>query len=94
MEFDLDLEDLDLKSVDMSSTSQNKNISFQNNNNNTNSQSAFKPTFREQSPNLTISTRVISSLETRCLILTSAENFLIILRKVDFLSKSISSLIL
>jgi hypothetical protein len=56
MEFDLDLEDLDLKSVDMSSTSQNKNISFQNNNNNTNSQSAFKPTFREQSPNLTIST--------------------------------------
>jgi hypothetical protein len=57
MEFDLDLEDLDLKSVDMSSTSQNKNISFQNQNQNqNNNQSAFKPTFREQSPNLTIST--------------------------------------
>ena len=61
MEFDLDLEDLDLKSVDIRSTTptQNtRNISFQNNNNNnnTNSQSAFKPTFREQSPNLTIST--------------------------------------
>ena len=65
MEFDLDLEDLDLKSVDIRSatpTQNNRNISFQNNNNNTNtntnttSQSAFKPTFREQSPNLTIST--------------------------------------
>ena len=55
MEFDLDLEDLDLKSVDIRSPTptQNKNISFQNQNNN---QSAFKPTFREQSPNLTIST--------------------------------------
>lgn len=57
MEFDLDLEDLDLKSVDIRSATptQNKNITFQNQNQN-NSQSAFKPTFREQSPNLTIST--------------------------------------
>ena len=63
MEFDLDLEDLDLKSVDIRSatpTQNTKNISFQNNHNNNHnhnqSQSAFKPTFREQSPNLTIST--------------------------------------
>jgi len=63
MEFDLDLEDLDLKSVDIRSatpTQNNKNISFQNNN--TNSQSAFKPTFREQSPNLTISTNNTDSM--------------------------------
>ena len=55
MEFDLDLEDLDLKSVDMRSTTPiqtTRNISF----NNTQNQSAFKPTMREQSPNLTIST--------------------------------------
>jgi hypothetical protein len=53
MEFDLDLEDLDLKSVDMvSNTPTTRNISF----NNTQNQSAFKPTMREQSPNLTIST--------------------------------------
>ena len=54
MEFDLDLEDLDLKSVDMRSTTptQNtRNITFDNKN-----QSAFRPTMREQSPNLTIST--------------------------------------
>ena len=52
MEFDLDLdlEDLNLKSVDMSPThSQSKNISFDKNN-------SFRPTMREQSPNLTIST--------------------------------------
>ena len=56
MEFDLDLEDLDLKSVDIRSNTpvqQTKNISFDNKNHN---QSAFKPTFRDQSPNLTIST--------------------------------------
>ena len=55
MEFDLDLEDLDLKSVDIvSNTSMppTKNISF----NNTQNQSTFKPTIREQNPNLTIST--------------------------------------
>ena len=59
MEFDLDLEDLDLKSVDMRSTTptQSKNISFENKN-----QSAFKPTFREQSPNLTISTNNTDSM--------------------------------
>ena len=54
MEFDLDLEDLDLKSVDMRSTTptqQTRNISFE-----TKNQSAFRPTMREQSPNLTIST--------------------------------------
>ena len=60
MEFDLDLEDLDLKSVDMRSTTPTqttRNISFNNNhNNNGQNQSAFKPTIREQSPNLTIST--------------------------------------
>ena len=59
MEFDLDLEDLDLKSVDIRSatpTQNTKNISFQSQNQNQNGQSAFKPTFREQSPNLTIST--------------------------------------
>jgi hypothetical protein len=59
MEFDLDLEDLDLKSVDMRSNTptQSRNISFENKNQNQNqNQSAFKPTFREQSPNLTIST--------------------------------------
>ena len=53
MEFDLDLdlEDLNLKSVDMNSNDSNttKNISFDSN-------SSFKPTMREQSPNLTIST--------------------------------------
>ena len=57
MEFDLDLEDLDLKSVDIRSatpTQNTRNISFQSQTQN--SQSAFKPTFREQSPNLTIST--------------------------------------
>ena len=52
-EFELDLEDLDLKSVDIGSTTQNHNTSFQRQNNN---QSAFTPTIREQSPNLTIST--------------------------------------
>ena len=52
-EFELDLEDLDLKSVDIGSTTQNPNTSFQRQNNN---QSAFTPTIREQSPNLTIST--------------------------------------
>jgi len=51
MEFDLDLEDLDLKSVDMGSDTSTRHISF-----NTQNQSAFKPTMREQSPNLTIST--------------------------------------
>ena len=61
MEFDLDLEDLDLKSVDMRSntpTQTTRNIAFNNNHNNhnTQSQSAFKPTMRDQSPNLTIST--------------------------------------
>ena len=69
MEFDLDLEDLDLKSVDIRSatpTQNTKNIAFQNNNNNntTNNQSAFKPTFREQSPNLTISTSNNDSMPT------------------------------
>jgi len=53
MEFDLDLdlEDLNLKSVDMNSNDSNttRNISFGSNSN-------FKPTMREQSPNLTIST--------------------------------------
>jgi len=53
MEFDLDLdlEDLNLKSVDMNTNDSNttKNISFGSN-------SSFKPTIREQSPNLTIST--------------------------------------
>jgi hypothetical protein len=63
MEFDLDLEDLDLKSVDMRSTTptQTKNISFDNKNYNQN-QSAFKPTIREQSPNLTISTNNTDSM--------------------------------
>ena len=63
MEFDLDLEDLDLKSVDMRSTTptQTKNISFENKNYNQN-QSAFKPTIREQSPNLTISTNNTDSM--------------------------------
>ena len=63
MEFDLDLEDLDLKSVDIRSatpTQNAKNISFQSNN--MNNQSAFKPTFREQSPNLTISTNNTDSM--------------------------------
>ena len=52
MEFDLDLdlEDLNLKSVDMNPpNSQSRNISFDRNN-------SFRPTMREQSPNLTIST--------------------------------------
>lgn len=53
MEFDLDLdlEDLNLKSVDMNTNDSHttKNISFSTNSN-------FKPTMREQSPNLTIST--------------------------------------
>ena len=53
MEFDLDLdlEDLNLKSVDMNTNDSHttKNISF-------NSGSSFKPTMREQNPNLTIST--------------------------------------